>query len=77
MDKTQHRRKMNRFTRQLKHKEIYRERSYKVEPFQGLVKEIFELDRCWMRCDDNIRWHFSAMVLTIQMHQLQAFKSGI
>jgi hypothetical protein len=59
-----------------KHKKIYWERAYKVEPMQGLVKSIFELDRCWMRGDDNNRWLFAAMGLTIQMHQLQAFKKG-
>ena len=40
---------MIKFMKKPKHKKIYRERSYKVEPMQGLVKEIFELDRCWMR----------------------------
>ncbi len=29
---------------QPKHKQIYKERSYRVEPMQGLVKDIFELD---------------------------------
>jgi hypothetical protein len=43
---------------------------------QGLVKDIFESDRFWMRGDDNNRWLFAAMDLTIQMHQLQAFKNG-
>jgi hypothetical protein len=43
---------------------------------QGLVKDIFELDRCWMRGNSNNRWIFAAMGLTVQMHQLQAFKQG-
>ena len=76
MDKTPSRKKMIQFMRRPKHKKIYRERSYKVEPMQGLVKDIFELDRCWMRGDENNRWLFAAMGLTIQMHQLQAFKQG-
>ena len=76
MDKTPVRRKMIAFMQKPKHKTIYRERSYKVEPMQGLVKDIFELDRCWMRGDENNRWIFAAMGLTIQMHQLQAFKQG-
>jgi len=76
MDKTPHRKKMIQFMRKPKHQKIYRERSYKVEPMQGLVKDIFELDRCWMRGDDNNRWLFAAMGLTVQMHQLQAFKQG-
>jgi hypothetical protein len=41
---------------------------------QGIVKDIFDLDRCWMRGDENNRWLFAAMGLAIQMHQLQAFK---
>ena len=76
MDKTTPRKKMIAFMSKPEHKKIYRERAYKVEPMQGLVKDIFELDRCWMRGDDNNRWLFAAMGLTIQMHQLQAFKQG-
>jgi hypothetical protein len=76
MDKTTPRKKMIAFMSKPKHKKIYRERAYKVEPMQGLVKDIFELDRCWMRGDDNNRWLFAAMGLTIQMHQLEAFKQG-
>ena len=76
MDKTPNRKKMIAFMNEPEHKKIYRERSYKVEPMQGLVKDIFELDSCWMRGDENNRWLFAAMGLTIQMHQLQAFKQG-
>ena len=68
MDKTQARRKMIKFMNKPKHKKLYRERGYKVEPMQGLVKDIFELDRCWMRGDENNRWIFAAMGLTVQMH---------
>ena len=76
MDKSAHRKKMIEFMRKRKHKKIYRERSYKVEPMQGLVKNIFDLNRCWMRGDENNRWIFAAMGLTIQMHQLKAYKNG-
>jgi hypothetical protein len=76
MDKTAVRKKMIAFMKMPKQKKIYRERSYKVEPMQGLVKDIFELDRCWMRGDENNRWLIAAMGLTVQMHQLQAFKQG-
>jgi hypothetical protein len=41
---------------------------------QGLVKDIFELDQCWMRGNQSNRWLFAAMGLTIQMHQLNAYK---
>ena len=57
-------------------KQIYKERSYRVEPMQGLVKDIFDLDYCWMRGNANNRWLFAAMGLTIQMHQLNAFKEN-
>jgi len=76
MDKSKNRKKMIRFMKKPKHKKIYRERSFKVEPMQGLVKDIFDLDRCWMRGDENNRWLFAAMGLAIQMHQLEAFKQG-
>jgi hypothetical protein len=75
-DKTPHRKKMIAFMGIAKHKKIYRERSYKVEPMQGLVKDIFELDRCWMRGNENNRWLFAAMGLAVQMHQLQAYKQA-
>lgn len=35
MDMTPHRKKMIEFMRKPKHKKIYRERAYKVEPMQG------------------------------------------
>jgi hypothetical protein len=74
MDKTPKRQKMNAFMEQPYHKKIYKERSTRVEPMQGLVKDIFELDHCWMRGDKSNQWVFAAMGLTIQMHQLTAFK---
>lgn len=55
-------------------RKIYKERSQTVEPMQGLVKEIFDLDRCWMRGDDNNRWLFAAMGLSVQIHQLYVYK---
>jgi len=41
---------------------------------QGLIKDIFDLDRCWMRGNKSNRWLFAAMGITVQMHQLTAFK---
>ena len=76
MDKSPHRKKMIEFMRKREHKKIYRERSFKVEPMQGLVKNIFDLNRCRMRGDENNRWIFAAMGLTIQMHQFKAYKNG-
>jgi hypothetical protein len=77
MDKSPNRKKMSGFMQIAEHKKIYRERSYKVEPMQGLAKDIFGLDHFWMRGDVNNRWVFAAMGLTIQMHQLQAYKDGL
>jgi hypothetical protein len=67
---------MIEFMRKPKHQKIYQERAYKAERMQDLVKDIFELDHCWMRGDENNRWLFVAMGLKIQMHQLEAFKQG-
>ena len=61
MLKSPHRRKMAAVMRQPRHKQIYKERGYRVEPMQGLVKDIFELDRCWIKGNDNNRWLFAAM----------------
>jgi hypothetical protein len=57
-------------------KQIYKERSYRVEPMQGLVKEIFDLEHCWMRGNASNQWLFAAMGLVIQMHQLNAFREN-
>ena len=73
MDKSKNRQTMARAMNRPKFKQIYKERAYRVEPMQGLVKEIFDLDRCWMRGAENNRWLFVAMGLTIQMHQLKAY----
>jgi len=60
---------------QLRHKQIYKERDDRVEPMQGPVKEIFDLNRCWMKGNNSNRWLFAAMGLTVQMHQLIAYRS--
>lgn len=73
MDRSEKRQVMMRIMNQAKFKQIYKERAYRVEPMQGLVKEIFDLDRCWMKGTANNRWLFAAMGLTIQMHQLKAY----
>jgi len=39
-----------------------------------MVKDIFELNHCWMNGCENNRWLFAAMGLTIQLHQPEAFK---
>ena len=73
-NKTENRILMHQHLQKPKLKQIYKERSYRVEPMQGLVKDIFDLEHCWMRGATNNRWLFAAMGLTVQMHQLNAFK---
>lgn len=52
----------------------YTHRSTTVEPMQGLVKEIFGLDTCWMRGNANTRWLFAAMGIAVQIAQWNAFQ---
>lgn len=54
-------------------RKAYKERSTTVEPMQGLIAGLFDLDRCWMRGDASNRWLFAAMGLAVQMAQLKAF----
>jgi hypothetical protein len=56
--------------------QLYQQRSYTVEPMQGLIKNIFELERCWMRGNENNRWLFAAMGVAVQMHQFRAWEAG-
>jgi len=74
MNKTKGRRRMIAAMQTKRCRKYLKERGHTVEPMQGLVKEIFDLDRCWMRNNDNNRWLFAAMGLAVQMHQLQAFR---
>jgi len=74
--KSENRKQMLKIMQQPQHKQIYKERANKVEPMQGLVKDIFDLDRCWMRGNKSNRWLFAAMGLTVQMHQLIAFREN-
>ena len=74
MNKTPERRSMIAAMKKRQHQKLFKERKYTVEPMQGLVKDIFDLDRCWMRSNASNRWLFAAMGLCIQMHQLQAYR---
>ena len=75
MNKTPERREMIQAMKSRKHQNYLKERKVTVEPMQGLVKDIFELDRCWMRGNKNNRWLFAAMGLAVQMHQLDAYRN--
>jgi hypothetical protein len=75
-DKSPGRQRMVQILKQPKNKRLYKQRSYTVEPMQGLVKDIFELERCWMRGKENNRWVFAAMGVAVQMHQYRAWQAG-
>ena len=42
----------------------------------GLVKDIFELERCWRRGHANNRWLFAAMGVVVQRQQYRAWTEG-
>lgn len=75
-DKSPERRRMIKVLKEKKNQRLYKQRSYTVEPMQGLVKDIFDLDRCWMRGNENNRWLFAAMGVVVQMHQYRAWEEG-
>ncbi len=76
MNKTEGRRNMIRLMQKPKYRKLLKERSQTVEPMQGIVKDIFELDRCWMRSNSSNRWLFAAMGIAVQMAQLNAVKEN-
>lgn len=73
MDKSERRKQM--IAEQLKpeNRQIYKQRSITVEPMQGLVKELFELEKCWMRGDESNHWLFAAMGIAVQIAQRTAY----
>jgi hypothetical protein len=72
--KTPQRQQMRQELNTLRHRRIYAQRSHTVEPMQSLVKNIFELDLCWMRTNVSNRWLFAAMGIAIQIAQFHAFQ---
>jgi hypothetical protein len=71
-DKSPRRKRMIKVLQTQKNKRLYKQRGYTVEPMQGLVKDIFELEMCWMRGNENNRWLFAAMGVVVQIHQYRA-----
>jgi hypothetical protein len=61
---------------QRQNKQVDNQRSYTVEPLQGLLKDIFELERCWRRGNGNNRWLFAARGVAVQRHQYRAWQAG-
>ena len=76
MDKSTSRQKMIKEMLTKRNMKDYQERSTTVEPMQGLMADIFELDRCWMRGNTNNRWLFAAMGIAVQMVQWKAYQEG-
>lgn len=74
MDKSLSRKKMIHEMLTHQNRKDFKKRSTTVEPMQGLVDNIFELERCWMRGDDSNRWLFAAMGIAVQMAQFKAYK---
>ncbi len=70
------RKAMHRAMRNRANQKVYRQRGVTVEPMQALVKNIFELDHCWMRGNVNNRWLFAAMGVAMQIAQQQAVAQG-
>jgi hypothetical protein len=75
-DKSPARQRMVKVLKQSKNQQLYQQRSSTVEPMQGLIKNIFELERCWRRGNENNRWLFAAMGGAVQMHQFRAWEAG-
>jgi hypothetical protein len=73
-DHTEARRQMIHILNRPKNRKLRQQRGQTVEPMQGVVKDIFALERCWMRGHRNNRWLFAAMGVAVQLHQAQALQ---
>ena len=72
-NKSASRKKMIREMWTRANRKIFRHRSTTVEPMQGLVKQLFDLERCWMHGNENNRWLFATMGVAVQMAQRLAW----
>jgi hypothetical protein len=70
------RQRMIKVLKQKKHPHLYKQRRYTVEPMQGLVQDIVDLETCWMRGQAHHRWLFAAMGVVSQMQQYRAWQEG-
>jgi len=75
-DKTPRRQQMIAELKTKDNLRIYKKRSITVEPMQGLVKDLFDLDRCWMRGNASNRWLYAAMGVAVQIAQRRALRRG-
>lgn len=74
MDKTESRRAYMKEMLTKRDVKEYQKRSTTVEPMQGIVKDIFDLEVCWMRGSASNRWLFAAMGIAVQMAQFRAYR---
>lgn len=72
MDKSERRQRMIQEQMKEENRKIYRQRGVTVEPMQGLLKDLFDLENCWMRGNRSNRWLFAAMGVAVQMAQHEA-----
>lgn len=72
MDKSEARQKMIAEQMTVENRLIYKQRGITVEPMQGVIKDIFSLEECWMRGNRSNRWLTAAMGIAVQMAQHQA-----
>ena len=71
-DHTAERQHMINVLNRPKNRRLRKQRGQTVEPMQGVVKDIFALERCWMRGPQHHRWLFAAMGVVVQLHQASA-----
>jgi hypothetical protein len=76
MDKSERRQLMIAEQMKEENRAIYRQTGVTVEPMQGLIKDLFDLENCWMRGNRSNRWLFAAMGVAVQMAQHQADKKN-
>jgi hypothetical protein len=74
-DQTPERQQMLKVLNRPINRRLRKQRGQTVEPMQGVVKDIFALERCWMRGSRNNRWLFAAMGGAVQLHQARALKA--
>jgi hypothetical protein len=60
---------------QPENRELRQQRGQTAEPMQGVGKDIFAWERCWLRGQRNNRWLFAAMGVAVQVHQARALQA--
>jgi hypothetical protein len=73
-DQTAERQQMINILNRPTNRRLRQPRGQTVEPRPGVVKDIFALERCWMRGHRHHRWLLAAMGVTVHMHQARALK---